>query len=73
VSTIPIPIPKEDWPALLSAIATIVVINAAAYLAGITVIFWTVFAVPVAITVGLGVNYLLHGRIRMSHMARARD
>jgi hypothetical protein len=66
-------IPREDWPALLSAIATVVVINAGAYLAGITVIFYTVLAVPVAIAVGLGVNYLLHGRIRLSHMAAVKE
>ena len=61
-------IPREDWPALAATIATIVLANAAAYLAGITVVFYTVFAVPVAIVVGLGVNYLIHGTVRLSHM-----
>lgn len=51
---------RRDWPALVTASAVVVVVNAIAYVRGL-VVFATILAVPLALVAAAGVNYALYG------------
>jgi len=54
---------QKDWPSLIAGAVTLVVINTGLFLADVTNLFAPLGAVPIAIGVGLVLNYLLYGDI----------
>jgi hypothetical protein len=53
---------EKDWPSLIAGIAALIIVDVGLFFSGVTV-FATLAAVPIAIVVGLLVNYLLYGDI----------
>lgn len=61
-------IPREDWPALLTISVVVLLANVVAYsirgsvnLPGRSLMYMTIFAVPVGLVAAAGVNYALYG------------